>query len=58
MEARRISPVLSIPWSLDDEEWADFLYLASNSRGMHAERWRHMHGCGRFFNACRDTMSE
>ncbi len=46
------------PMSLDDEAWADFLYLRSNSRGMHAERWRHVHGCGRFFNACRDTMSD
>ena len=25
---------------------------------MHAERWRHTHGCGRFFNALRDTTSD
>jgi len=23
-----------------------------------AERWRHVHGCGRFFNALRDTVSD
>ena len=22
------------------------------------ERWRHIHGCGRFFNAVRDTVSD
>jgi sarcosine oxidase subunit delta len=25
---------------------------------VHAERWRHVHGCGRFFNALRDTVSD
>ena len=25
---------------------------------MHAERWRHTHGCGRFFNALRDTTTD
>jgi sarcosine oxidase delta subunit len=22
------------------------------------ERWRHIHGCGRFFNAARDSVSD
>jgi sarcosine oxidase subunit delta len=46
------------PMNLDDEAWANFLYVRSNPRGMHAERWRHLHGCGRFFNARRDTVSD
>jgi sarcosine oxidase subunit delta len=46
------------PMSLSDEEWRDFLYIRSNPRGLHAERWRHIHGCGRFFNALRDTVSD
>jgi sarcosine oxidase, subunit delta len=46
------------PMSLDDEAWANFLYMRSNPKGMHAERWRHLHGCGRFFNARRDTVSD
>ena len=25
--------------------------MRTNPKGVHAERWRHMHGCGRFFNA-------
>ena len=27
-------------------------------RGRHHERWRHIHGCGRFFNAVRDTATD
>jgi sarcosine oxidase, subunit delta len=46
------------PSKLNDDEWAEFLYLRSNPKGMHAERWRHAHGCGRFFNALRDTVSD
>jgi sarcosine oxidase, subunit delta len=46
------------PTSLDDEAWAAYLYLRKNSKGLHAERWRHFHGCGRFFNVQRDTVSD
>ena len=31
---------------------------APTRRGVHAERWRHIHGCGRFFNCVRDTVSD
>jgi sarcosine oxidase subunit delta len=46
------------PADLDDRAWVAFLYLRSNPKGPHAERWRHIHGCGRFFNALRDTVSD
>jgi sarcosine oxidase subunit delta len=46
------------PADLDDEAWSAYLYLRTNSRGPHAERWRHVHGCGRFFNAIRDTRTD
>ena len=46
------------PSSVDADEWAEFLYLRANTRGVHAERWRHTHGCARFFNALRDTTSD
>ena len=39
-------------------QWAAFLYARTNDRGVHAERWRHTHGCGRFFNALRDTTTD
>ena len=43
---------------LDDADWAQFLYLRTNPKGIHAERWRHTNGCGRFFNCLRDTVSD
>ena len=43
---------------LDDAAWAEFLYFRSNPKGLHAERWRHIHGCARFFNCLRDTVSD
>jgi sarcosine oxidase subunit delta len=46
------------PASLGDAEWEAFLYRRTNPKGVHAERWRHTHGCGRFFNALRDTVSD
>jgi sarcosine oxidase, subunit delta len=41
-----------------DAEWAAFLYERSNVKGVHAERWRHVRGCARFFNALRDTTTD
>jgi sarcosine oxidase subunit delta len=46
------------PSTFDDDQWRDHLYIRANPRGIHAERWRHIHGCGRFFNAIRDTVSD
>jgi sarcosine oxidase subunit delta len=46
------------PSLLDDAQWAEFLYHRSNRRGIHHERWRHIHGCGRFFNAVRHSVSD
>jgi len=46
------------PSTLDDGQWAEYLYMRTNARGVHAERWRHARGCGRFFNALRDTTND
>ena len=46
------------PVALSDDEWADSLFMRSNPRGVHCERWRHVHGCGRWFNLARDTVSD
>ncbi len=32
--------------------------MRDNTKGVHAERWRHARGCGRFFNALRDTTTD
>ena len=46
------------PSSVPDDAWADFLYMRTNPKGVHVERWRHTHGCGRFFNAVRHTVTD
>jgi sarcosine oxidase, subunit delta len=46
------------PSKATDDDWLAFLYLRDNTRGLFAERWRHARGCGRFFNALRDTTTD
>ena len=45
------------PASVTDAEWSAYLYARSNPAGTHAERWYHVHGCRRFFNAVRNTVT-
>jgi sarcosine oxidase subunit delta len=46
------------PMSVDDRGWSDFLYMRTNPKGLHYERWRHNYGCARYFNAVRHTVSD
>jgi sarcosine oxidase subunit delta len=46
------------PASATDADWAAFLFERTNPKGLIAERWRHVHGCGRFFNAIRHTVTD
>ena len=46
------------PADTSTQEWTRFLYLRDNTKGLFAERWRHVRGCGKFFNAVRDTMTD
>ena len=46
------------PEALSDAQWADYLFLRTNPKGLHAERWLHRHGCRRWFNVLRDTVSD
>ncbi len=55
-EAHLVRP--ADPSTLNDEEWAHFLFHRVNVKGVHYERWRHLHGCARFFNAVRDTTTD
>jgi sarcosine oxidase, subunit delta len=41
----------------DDETWGRYLFFRDNPRGLHAERWRHLMGCGLWFNVVRDTVT-
>jgi sarcosine oxidase, subunit delta len=44
--------------AITDDDWNGFLYLRSNPKGLILERWRHIHGCARFFNAVRHTVTD
>ena len=44
--------------AVTDAVWADYLYMRTNPKGRHLERWVHAHGCGRWFNVARDTSTE
>jgi sarcosine oxidase subunit delta len=46
------------PATVTDAAWAEFLTARNNTKGRYAERWRHVHGCGRFFRVERDTVSD
>ena len=46
------------PETLTDEEWGEYLFIRSNKKGIHYERWTHDHGCRRWFNVMRDTVSD
>lgn len=43
---------------ISDEAFEEFFFLRDNPKGIIHERWRHMHGCGRFFNAVRHTVTD
>ena len=45
------------PDALSDEEWADYLFFRKNIRGLQSEQWCHTHGCRRWFNVQRDTVT-
>ncbi len=40
-----------------DEEFHGYLFTRENPCGVHFERWRHSHGCGKWFHAARDTRT-
>ena len=46
------------PAAIDDATWSAFLFDRSNTKGRYTERWRHAHGCGRFFDVTRDTVTD
>ncbi len=42
-------------FSFTDAQWAEYLFVRDNTKGVFAERWVHSAGCRRWFNAVRDT---
>ena len=43
---------------MSDEEWADFVFMRTNTKGVFAERWIHAAGCRKIFNALRNTATD
>ena len=41
----------------DDEDFTAYLFHRENPKGVHFERWRCAHGCGKWFHAARCTMT-
>ncbi|MDO4904387.1 MAG: sarcosine oxidase subunit delta [Lautropia sp.] len=42
---------------LTDEQWGDYVFMRKNTRGRFREQWVHTHGCRRWFDAERDTVT-
>jgi len=38
------------PTELSDDEWAEYLFMRKNIKGIQFERWNHSHGCRKWFN--------
>ncbi|MCF6301662.1 MAG: sarcosine oxidase subunit delta [Devosiaceae bacterium] len=43
---------------ISDAQFEKFFFIRENQKGIVYERWRHLHGCGRFFNAVRHSVSD
>ena len=46
------------PTELSDDEWAEYLFMRKNIKGVQFERWIHTHGCRKWFNVVRDTSND
>lgn len=45
------------PEALSDEQWARYLFFRKNPRGLHHELWLHAHGCRKYFNMTKNTVT-
>ena len=54
-EAHIARPLAENP--IKDNDFADYLFMRDNPKGLFLERWRHSAGCRRWFNIARDTVS-
>ena len=46
------------PTELSDDQWAEYLFMRKNIKGIQFERWVHTHGCRKWFNVARDTSND
>ena len=45
------------PDALNDAQWGDYVFMRKNIRGVQHEQWCHDAGCGKWFNALRDSVT-
>lgn len=45
------------PQTVSDHDWSRYQFVRTNPRGLHAERWLHLYGCGQWFHMLRDTVT-
>jgi len=43
---------------MTDAEWAEFVFMRTNTKGLFAERWWHATSCRKFFNMLRNTATD
>ena len=46
------------PPDLSDDQWADYLFMRKNIKGIQFERWNHSNGCRQWFNVARNTATD
>ena len=46
------------PSELTDDEWAEYLFIRKNNKGIQFERWNHVFGCRQWFNIARNTATD
>ena len=46
------------PENATDDAWRDYLFIRTSPKGVHLERWNLAHGCQRWFNVARDTVTD
>ncbi|HHI82264.1 MAG TPA: sarcosine oxidase subunit delta [Rhizobiales bacterium] len=56
-QAHITRPATIDPDHVSDEQQRDYLFWRFNPKGLHFERWRCDRGCGKWFHAARDTVS-
>lgn len=43
---------------MSDAEWAEYVFMRTNTKGVFAERWVHTAGCRKWFNVIRNTATD
>jgi len=57
-EAHLFRPATTDPDNVTDDAQYRYLYERKNPRGPHRELWQCARGCGKWFHAVRDTVSQ